>query len=355
MKHANSGLDYRTLMDDIEMPERVQEAVRDEVRQVRAAEARERSQQRGAHQRGVHRRAGQPVSRRRFVAGALVATCAIALGGTAAFSLFAKSNGNATSTSTNPAPSPTNMFALAAYASENPEGTPGKTVTLSLDDFGHDSSWKVWHSDPEIDPSHADEAPDEGRRYLSVANEFNLTCVGTNVASLTYEVEGDRVLFYTRTTDFRSNQDGPSSIIDRAKSFTVDYDEQHFDYVNTWRALRVSFPLEGELAELYDTVSAEFYDLLPNRNLDLYNALHVRLMRIYADALAQARLHLTATFKDGTTGTKTYVIAPVDNLEEALLAYNVATQAQMKLFQEHPEAHSEYIPRPQLFTLTELL
>src|SRR5699024_9964768 len=132
--------------------------------------ARVRSQQRRT-QRGAHQRTAQPVSRRRFVAGAFVATCAVALGGTAAFSLFARPNGDATSTSANPAPAPANMFALAAYASENPEGTPGKTVTLSLDDFGHHCALKVWHSDPEIDPNHADEAPDEGRRYLSVAYE----------------------------------------------------------------------------------------------------------------------------------------------------------------------------------------
>lgn len=355
MKHANSGLDYRTLMDDIEMPERVQQAVRDEVRQVRAAEARDYTRPCGAHQRGVHRRAGQPVSRRRFVAGALVATCAVALGGTAAFSLFARSNGDATSTSANPAPSPANMFALAAYASENPEGTPGKTVTLSLDDFGHDSSWKVWHSDPEIDPNHADEAPDEGRRYLSVAKEFNLTCIGTNIASLTYEVEGDRVLFYTRSTEFSSNQEGPSSVINRAKSFTVDYNDQHFDSVHTWRALRVSFPLEGELAELYDAASAEFYSYTPDWDIELHNNLDICLLRTYADMLAQARLHLTATYKDGSTETKTYVIAPVDNLEEAELAYNAAVRARANEPFEFHEVPPEPIPQPQLFTLTELL
>ena len=36
--------------------------------------------------------------------------------------------------------------------------------------------------------------------------------------------------------------------------------------------------------------------------------------------IAQARLKVTATYDDGTTETKTYVITPVDNLEETRAA-----------------------------------
>lgn len=56
--------------------------------------------------------------------------------------------------------------------------------------------------------------------------------------------------------------------------------------------------------------------------------LNALLIRKYADMIAQARLKVTATYDDGTTETKTYVITPVDNLEETLRAYGEALRAQ---------------------------
>lgn len=343
MHRTNKGPDYRTLMDDIEMPNRVQDRIMVEVRRQRAVEARY-----AASPRPIPRM----LPRRRFVGGAIAAACVLAFGGTAVLALVAKPDDDPSSSSAG------NWFALLAYANENPDDEPGKTVTLNMDDFGHDSAWKVWRSDPEIDPNNADNAPDEGQRYLSVAYQFNLSCTGTNIASLTYEVEGERVLFYTRTTSFDSAnwESEPSIEEDRTTRFTVEYDDQQQKPAELWRALRVSFPLEGELAELYDAAAEKFISgYRSDADIDQLEHLNVVLLRRYADMIAQARLHLTATYEDGSAETKTYAIAPVENLEEVELAYATAVRAQSKALQENPAGHFEQIPPPELFTLTELV
>lgn len=343
MKRTNDGSGYRALMDDVEMPEHLKARIMSEVRKSRATKPH--------HE--VHRRSMGSIPRRSFVGGAIIAGCSLALGGTAVFALLAKPDPNP------PASSSGNSFALLAYADENPERESGQTVTLSLDDFGYDSAYKVWRSDPEIDPNNADNAPDSGQRYLSVTYQFNLSCTGTNIASLTYTVEGDRVLFFTLARDTGSTyQEGDNPFEqDRAASFTIDYDEQHPSEVEVWRGLRASFPLEGEVADMYDVVQEEFYSGSRDVDYDRQDRLHALLTRIYADTVSRARLYLTATFEDGSTETKTYVIAPVDDLEETMCAYYDAARARSRAEQDagkNLSAVPERITPPPLFTLTEL-
>ncbi len=305
MHRTNNEPDYRTLMDGIEMPSRLQDRILDETRRERADASR--SVAPAAQQRG-----GRPVSRRRFVGVAAAAIGAVACGGTAVFAAVGKPARN--------------------------------SFSLELGDFSHDSAWKVWRSDPEIDPDNTDSAPDEGQRYLSVAYQFTPICTGTNVTSLTYEVEGERVLFYTHEA---------SSGEHRATSFTVDYHAQH-PVGADWRGLRVSFPLEGEVASLYDAVTEEFYSSRRDVDYDRRDRLNALLLRRYADIIAQARLHLTVTYEDGSTDAKTYVITPVDNLEGVEAAYATAIRAQANAAQGNLTQPFEEIPKPQLFVLTEL-
>lgn len=343
MKQTSDHSNYRTLMDDVEMPERLKARIMSEVRRSRDSQA----------QLAEHPRRTQPISRRKFIGGAVVVGSTLALGGTAVFALTAKPNVNS------PASSSGNSFALLAYADENPGDEPGKTAALNLDDFGYDSVYKVWRSDPEIDPNNADNAPDSGQRYLSITYQFNLTCTGTNVASLTYTMEGDRVLFFILTRETGSTyQEGDDPFEqDRSASFTIDYGEQHPNEVEVWRGLRASFPLEGEIANAYDSVQEEFHSGRRDVDYDRQDRLHAQLTRIYADMIAKARLHLTATFEDGSTETKTYVIAPVDDLEETMCAYHAAARARSRAEQDAgrslPDA-PELMDPPTLFTLTEL-
>ncbi|WP_232050878.1 hypothetical protein [Arabiibacter massiliensis] len=332
--NRNDERDYRALMDGIEMPDRVRAHVMREARRLREAEE-------------AGRRSGSRQTRA-VAAGA----CTVALVGILAFAATANRPPE------HVAAPLANSFALVAYADEYPGAAPGNTVVLGMDDFGFDSAWKVWHSDPEIDPNNADDAPDEGRRYLSVAYDFNLSCVGDNIASLTYTVEGERVLFYTHAKEAQSvARDGADPYTEeRGTSFTVDYEDQGSNRAETWRALRVSFPLEGETAELYDEVIAEFYSAAREWDVETHERLNALLIRKYADMVSQASLVLTAAYEDGSTETQTYVIAPVDDLEAKVRAYDDALRAQADSIDptNPPAGPVEEIPRPALFTLTRI-
>ena len=69
------------------------------------------------------------------------------------------------------------------------------------------------------------------------------------------------MLFYTnaRMPEFSYQEGDDPYTEDRTTSFTVNYDEQNANKTEIWHALRVSFPLEGEVAELYDATTGEFY------------------------------------------------------------------------------------------------
>lgn len=305
MHRTNNEPGYRTLMDGIEMPSRLQDRILHKTRRERAAASHGVAP-------AAPRRNARPMPRRRFVGVAAAAVVAVACGGTA-------------------------VFAAVGRPARN-------SFSLELSDFGHDSAWKAWHNDPEIDPDNAENAPDEGQRYLSVAYEFNPICTGTNVTSLTYEIEGERVLFYTHEASSGEN---------RATSFTVDYHAQ-IPAAPDWRGLRVSFPLEGEIAGLYDAVTEEFYSSRRDVDYNRQDRLNALLLRRYANIIAQARLHLAVTYEDGSTEAKAYAITPVDNLEDVEAAYAAAIRAQAEAAQGNLTQQFEEIPRPQLFVLTEL-
>lgn len=374
MNRTNANNTYRSLMNRIEMPNRVHDRIVNKTKQLRSEEAQTaqlesiaepaRSSQHlgeiAARPCPEQRRSSFPsahssLPRHRLIRTVAVGACTLALAGGIAFAAATGGGGGLETDTVQAASTPSNSFVLTAYADENPEGTPGKTVQFSLEDFGFESAWKVWNTDPEIGPNDVDSAASDGQRYLSVAFRFNLGCVGTNVASLTYTIEGDRVLFYTRTNSPGSKGE-VDSVEERGTSFTVTYDEQRSDPTVTWRALRASFPLEGELANLYDAVTSSFYSGTADRGKEANDRLGSLSLRSYADAVAQSRLTITATFTDGTTQTKTYVIAPVDNLEETMEAYVAAVHAQAAAFDASnlPAELPESPPYPQLFTLTEL-
>ncbi len=323
--------DYHALMDDIEMPNRVHDRVMREAHRLRKAEE--------AHAQPTRRRCrpqhhDMPSHRsRRFIGAVVAAACALALVSSIAFAISRQFDG----------PTAENSFTLDASTSS----------------FGHGGFMKVWHSDPEIDPNNADDAPDSGQRYLSVAYLFDLACTGTNVASLTYTVGGDRVLFYTneRMPDSTYREGDDPYVEYRAASFTVGYDEQNASKTDIWRALRVSFPLEGEMAELYDAATEEFYSGRREGDVGLHENLNALLVRRYADIVSQARLTVTATFEDGSTETKAYVIAPVDDLEEKVRAYHDALRAQAAQEEASPSDGSDPvggIAQPQLFTFNQV-
>ena len=74
------------------------------------------------------------------------------------------------------------------------------------------------------------------------------------------------MLFYTnaRMPEFSYQEGDDPYTEDRTTSFTVNYDEQNANKTEIWHALRVSFPLEGEVAELYDATTGESTAIVEN-------------------------------------------------------------------------------------------
>lgn len=305
--------EYNDLMGCVELPDHVREAVLREARTTKAA--------------------GVSAPRRRWGRAIAAGGCAVALAvalavGLNAAGLLASTpepapEGSAASVSTN-----RNFFALAAYAAENPEQEPGKTVELSLGAFRPGS------------------ASGDGLGQIIAGFDFDITCTGDHIASITYELEGDGLFFewYDEEQFLRAHgvygEDDPAVeegyTIEDGTAFSVDYDEQNLDERRINCSVFVPVQLEGELLEL----DGQMYSLGENyEEIErLSNRFWAMAFSQAADNLARSTFKMTATFEDGTTQTKSYVIAPVADFEE--------------LYRDHRESRGES-DLPALFTITE--
>lgn len=231
-----------------------------------------------------------------------------------------------------------NSFFLAAYAAEGAGIQPGTAATLSADDFRGTGGNSGAFYDPETGQF---TAYDEwsGFKY-----GFNLECSGRNIASIAYEIEGDHAYFETidlekgmrpRTQEEIDSDD--TSAYSYTKTVTFDYDDQRGiqdDYVHS---IYLGFPVpEAAKQARYDMSNGGDAGFL---SYECEKALDAEAAR----TLARCRLHLTATFEDGSAQTKTYVIVPVDDYEQRIDAYWSACYASA----DRPEP-------PSLFTIIEL-
>lgn len=69
-----------------------------------------------------------------------------------------------------------------------------------------------------------------------------------------------------------------------------------------------------------------------------------------SQALSQSQLKVTATFADGSTQSKSYAIAPIDDFEEAYRAYLDEERALQK-----EQGTTEGLEEPKLYTITEIV
>lgn len=222
-----------------------------------------------------------------------------------------------------------NWFALRAYA----EGTSQGSDTVLSSFIGTASSMG---------------GGDDGSWYT--ARSIDLACAGSNIASVTCALEGDRVsavgqpddpvtepwvwldALYNHRDRIGQGEALPSGG-DSFTSFTVAFDDLAADEEDFNRQIWVTFPTDDEVEAASTRAHA---DGSTDEDYARYQAL---LERRSANVLAGVTFSLTATFADGSTLTKRYGIAPRDDFDEVCLAHY-----------ENPEATSD----PQLFVITEL-
>ncbi|WP_080801986.1 hypothetical protein [Arabiibacter massiliensis] len=312
MKPSNLR-EYNDLMGRVELPGHVHDAVLREVR---------RTEEPRAAARPRRKRARMVAAGGCAVALAVAVTVGLNISG-----LLTSALEPAPENSTASAPAGGNFFALAAYAAENPEQEPGKTVELSLGAFH---------------PSGAGGTQDQ----RIAAFNFDMACTGDNIASIVYELEGDGLYFewYDGEQFLRAHgvydDDDPAVeegyTIEDSTTFSVDYDEQDLDERDIECRVLVPVTLEGDLLELekHKYAIVDDYEEIEQLN----NQSMPMLFAQAADKLAQSTFTMTATFEDGTKQTKKYTIAPVTDFEA--------------LYRDYWESKGA-VSLPALFTITE--
>ncbi len=228
----------------------------------------------------------------------------------------------------------TNFFQMVAFADEGAQAANG-VATLTAKDFAPARSGVGPRYDPETSSYPGD--VDASRFY-----NLDLTCTGSNVTSMTYELQGKGVDFFN--WELTHNQDPTSDAPSvtgatgtRDSSFTVDYANQDIDSAEAvHHEICLNYPLEGDLRAAWDkfhtnTERERVPGTMPEderlAQLEARNQFELALARHDAEVIANARIVLTATFADGTTQTKTYRIAPVDDFDAAYRTYLDAQEA----------------------------
>lgn len=252
------------------------------------------------------------------------------------------------------------LFGLALYADA---GEVGRTVDIATGESG-------------IMPHGGEGAfPITALLYM-----MNLTCVGENIETITYAVDGERVSF--ETVAMKMLQDGmlvPDTYT-YSKSFTVDYDEQQPE--DFWYRLKVDLrspellAVQDRVSELFDTLSitedpdkaealeneidelqSRYDEIIHSQDNDVpddYEAMTAQGDIEYYDAeckalniVGEATFSITAAFTDGSSAVKRYRIAPVENYEQVLADRMAASR-------EPGRADDDPRLTASLFTITEI-
>lgn len=368
MKRTNMN-DYRSLMNGVELPDRVHE---------RVMHATLQAQEAPATKAGPHEPQPRAVAKQRhLLARSLAAaTCVLVLVAGIAFA-----SGITTWPGTSPAgstivatlPASGNFFTLAAYAAEQGEGELARSATLEFKNFGTAGGWSCGSFDVETALSHNDgdsaaSLGDDGQAFAQVGFALDLTCIGSNIQSITYSIDGGQVHFTSENRAYGPFDDTPVDF-QQQDNFTIAYDDQGNDKQKMRRQLVAYFPVNergceiqailGEDSEKQQSIHEkanvpdgesvrierdEHPELLSDNELKaLQDELEKIILRRYAEMLSQSPLTMTVTFNDGSTETKSYTIAPVENFEQRFAEYKDATS--------QPNT-AEAIP-PTLYTITE--
>ncbi len=369
MKRTNMN-DYLSLMNGVELPDRVRESV---------LHAALQAQETPPTKAGSPESQPQAVAKQRHLLARSLAAASCVLvfvAGIAFASGIAPWPGASPAGSTIVAtlPASGNFFTLAAYAAEQGEGELEQSATLEFKNFGTAGGWSCGSFDVETGLSHNDgdsaaSVGDDGQVFARVGFALDLTCIGNNIQSITYSIDGERVHFTSENRTYGPFDDTPVDF-QQQDNFTIAYDDQATDKQKMRRQLVAYFPVNERGCEIQTTLAEdsekqqsihekanvpdgesvrierdEHPELLSNHELKaLQDELEKIILHRYAEMLSQSPLTMTVTFDDGSTETKSYTIAPVEDFEQRFAEYKDAASGPNLL---------GIIAPPTLYTLTE--
>ena len=238
-----------------------------------------------------------------------------------------------------------------AFAINGPGGFgPGKTVELESQDFTGGGGYSGPWYNPADDTFWSYEWA--GYKY-----HFPVRCVGNNIESVTYEIEGERSYFEIIDNTVTAEQhDNGKHVFNYTKSVTFDYDHQESIDDQRIVEIYIGFPLPEEGKEAYELA------LAGKNSLEASRQLNTAIEKGAAREISTSRLKLTATFADGSMQTKTYRIAPVPDFYERYEAYSDARAAFQSIEPPSSDASQQEIDdylgkmpqMPKLYNITEL-
>lgn len=189
---------------------------------------------------------------------------------------------------------------------------------------------------------------------------FDIACVGNNLETVTYQIEGDDAYFGLIDTNWDSPDDSlvagwpKLNKYSVAKEFTVDAaTAQQFGRGDAnaryLSQIVLALPMDDKFRAAYDeALAADRANVPDTSNLSYFIETNA------AKRISECKLHVTATFTDGSTETKTYVIAPVDNFDELYADYAAAQDARLDAERNGEDASDMYSPEPTMYTITEI-
>ena len=150
-----------------------------------------------------------------------------------------------------------------AFAINGPVGFgPGKTVELESQDFTGGGGYSGPWYNPADDTFWSYEWA--GYKY-----HFPVRCVGKNIESVTYEIEGERSYFEIIDNTVTAEQhDNGKHVFNYTKSVTFDYDHQESIDDQRIVEIYIGFPLPEEGKEAYELALAGKNSLEASRQLN---------------------------------------------------------------------------------------
>ena len=257
-----------------------------------------------------------------------------------------------------------NHFALKAYAEGSRTGDAAGDVRLVSQGFNGLVSYSGGETDH---TTHTVSG------QLQASQAFRLSVEGSNIAQVTYTIEGDGLRFHAMEN--RDGSEGSAYEEETGTSFTVAYDEQAADWDKFTRSVEQDIPIAGEVKEAMDRTVAvvdsqqnswHWWEENQDQRTDEERRLSDEawghqsavISNAFAQNLAKGRIVMTVTFKDGSTQSKAYTFMPVDDYvtryEEFDRKRNELSE-DSSLTDEERNARSDelYNEMSQMFTVTE--
>ena len=302
--------DFNAAMRGIDAPPGAQDATRRAIATARADAAH------AVAASGTHAREPRPIGWYVATGCAVAAVALIALG----ISGIVTTANTQKSAEETVAPASPNSFTLAAYAGEVPLAG---TEEMAMETGGWMAILGGW------------EVPITAKT-LSCDFALNLTCTGSNIKTLTYQIEGDGFTFAlhreipeedgkadtkyrteeTVTTTWKTT---PQELKDYPKVDTLPYVRVKFDKtdaieqaLNQSEKLREQYPFKAQGDDSWNAIPDDAKQAMQKANDDL----DVAVRTAAAARMPEATLNVTATFTDGSEQTHGYRLAPVKDFEE---------------------------------------